>query len=109
MTVCCEPTPREQVGAALIAAGFEAHRYVPPNPPLVQGGCIAGWYRGKDLTNPVRIYYLPTGTLGQDTTGVQIAMLTLYADRLTGDRGWTCCIDRRGIPCLLVTVPEAQR
>lgn len=107
-TLLCHPTPRERVGAALIAAGFQPHRYVQPDPPRVQGGCVAGWYLGKEETAPVKVYYLPTGTLGQDTTGVQIAMLTLYGDRLREDQGWEWALDRRGIPCLCVQVPESE-
>ena len=103
MTLICEPTIREAIGAALIAAGFPQAAYVPPALPRSLGGARAGWLEcaDPDQADAIRVYYRPLGTLGADTAEVQRTQLGAYADALTR-AGWSTCLERRGLPFLRV-------
>lgn len=104
------PTPREQVGAALEAAGQPQASYQPPRlwqRPVFLGACSPGWIADMIPGGWCLVAYRPA----DESVPTMRAVLSQYEREIfTEARGWRCCWSRRreGAPALLVQRPDWQ-
>jgi hypothetical protein len=110
----CPPTPQEQVGAALLAAGYPMAAYQPPrldNKDPSLGGCTPGWIARQISDGWVLVAYRPAGILTPEQSyAVQLTQLERYAATVFPAPAWTTMFNRRnwpGVAALLVRKIEA--
>jgi hypothetical protein len=107
MSLTAFPTPREELGAKLITAGYHPAGYVPPRPDDPQpnlGGCYPGWILGVMGAGWFRLFFRPDGNLTpEERYDIQRAQMAAYMLVFPAPE-WETMLDRRrtGIPALLV-------
>jgi hypothetical protein len=108
----CPPTPRETVGAALLAAGQDMASYQPPRllaRPAFLGGCSPGWIAEAIPGGCVIVAYRPPGILSaEDSAAIQRERLTKWQREIFPAPAWETLWSRRAeTPALLVRKVEA--